>query len=76
MAAVYGETLSKPAKTLLESKGIYVEYGTLVPMILNRDSSGPCPMEQAVEHISSPAQALPALEARLAQLRGGNRKKP
>ena len=45
-------------------------------MILNRDGSGPCPMEQAVEHISSPAQALPALEARLAQLRGGNRKKP
>ena len=71
VSAVYGEVLSQPAKELLEANGIAVEFGTLVPGIRNRADTGPCPMEQAVENITDPAQALPALEAKIAVLRAG-----
>ncbi len=71
VSAVYGEVLSQPAKELLEANGIAVEFGTLVPGIRNRADTGPCPMEQAVENITDPAQALPALEAKIAALRAG-----
>lgn len=68
-SAVYGEILSEKAEQLLKKQGLRVQYGTLVPQIRNRDNSGPCPMEQAVENITDPSQAAAALAAKLAALR-------
>ena len=70
-SAVYGEILSEKAAQLLKKHGLRVQYGTLVPEIRNRGNTGPCPMEQAVAEIDDPAQAAPALAAKLAALRSG-----
>lgn len=70
-SAVYGKILSEKAAQLLKKHGLRVQYGTLVPEIRNRDNTGPCPMEQAVAEIDDPAQAAPALAAKLAALRSG-----
>lgn len=41
--------IAAPAKTWLESRGIAVDAGEVVPMILNRDRTGQCPMDAATE---------------------------
>ena len=68
---VHGETMSEDAKTMLESRGIAVSYGTLVPHILNADKSGLCPLEQAVAGLDDPEQALTALRKRIEELKNG-----
>lgn len=67
--AVYGEVMSNTAYTLLTENGITAEYGVLTPVIINREGTGPCPMEEAVAPLTEPAQALPALKAVLARLK-------
>ena len=68
---VHGELMSEDAKALLESKGITVSYGTLVPRILNADRSDLCPLEKSVEGIDDPEQALTALRKRIEELKSG-----
>ena len=48
--AVYGEVASANGVELLRACGIDVTYGNLVLYIENRDKSGCCPMEQAVNN--------------------------
>ena len=68
---VHGEIMSEDAKALLESRGITVSYGTLVPRILNADKSDLCPLEKSVEGIDDPEQALTALRKRIEELKNG-----
>ena len=68
---VHGELMSEDAKALLESRGVTVSYGTLVPRILNADRSDLCPLEKSVEGIDDPEQALTALRKRIEELRNG-----
>lgn len=68
---VHGELMSEDAKALLESKGITVSYGTLVPRILNADKSDLCPLEKSVAGIDDPEQALTALRKRIEELKSG-----
>jgi len=68
---VHGETMSEDAKAYLESRGIQVTYGTLVPRILNADRSDLCPLERSVEGIDDPEQALTALRKRIEELKNG-----
>ena len=68
---VHGELMSEDAKALLESRGITVSYGTLVPRILNADKSDLCPLEKSVEKIDDPEQALTALRKRIEELKNG-----
>ena len=42
--------------------------GTLVPEILNRAGTAPCPMEQAAAAVTDPAEALPVLRQALQEL--------
>ena len=51
--AVYGEVMSEEAHRLLSDAGVRTEYGTLVPEILNRAGTAPCPMEQAAAAVTS-----------------------
>ena len=66
--AVYGEVMSEEAHRLLSDAGLCVEYGTLVPEILNRAGTAPCPMEQAAAAVTDPAEALPVLRKAMQEL--------
>ena len=55
--AVYGETLSRRAKTFLEENDVYSESTALVERILNTEKTGTCPFEQLVKRIRNPAVA-------------------
>ena len=59
--AVYGEVMSEEAHRLLSDAGVRTE-------ILNRAGTAPCPMEQAAEAVTDPAEALPVLRQALQEL--------
>ncbi len=48
---VFAKVISVPAKDVLESYGIEVEFNTLVPNIINRAGDGICPFELAVQDV-------------------------
>lgn len=58
---LYAGVLSVPAREVLSSAGVQVEYGTLVPAIRNRTGDGFCPMETAVWDLTDPADAPDAI---------------
>ncbi len=45
---VYAKVISKPAKRVLDTFGIPLEYGELVENIINRTGTDICPMERSV----------------------------
>ena len=55
--AIYGETLSRKAKTFLEENDVYSESTALVEKILNAEKTGTCPFEQLVRRIRNPKVA-------------------
>lgn len=67
VAEVYGEIMSTDAQALLAQNGIAAHCGKSVSVILNRDGSAPCPMEQAVGTLTDPAAALAAIRTALAK---------
>ncbi len=72
--AVYAPVMSEPAVSLLVSYGIEPLHEITVPAIRNRAGTGLCPMEQAVYHAETPAQALREIQDTLAALQTENRK--
>ncbi|HIZ02666.1 MAG TPA: DUF1893 domain-containing protein [Candidatus Borkfalkia avistercoris] len=71
--AVYAGVLSSEGARTLESYGVSYEYGTRAQNIVNRAGNDVCPMEKTVLCISDPAEAVRALERKLAELRAANR---
>ena len=63
ISAVYAETLSNKAKTVLEKKGIHTEWKELVDTILDLSRSDVCPFEKNAEKISDPKDAFKAFKA-------------
>jgi hypothetical protein len=61
--SVYAETISKAAKSVLESNSICLEHGRLVDRILSADKTGICPFEQLMEEITNPTEAYVRLKA-------------
>ena len=59
--AVHALVMSTPAKDALESNGITALCDREVGGIINRRGDGPCPFEEAVLGINSPAEALSAI---------------
>lgn len=59
---VYAEVMSEPAKAILEENNITVNYGTLVPEILNKTMDGPNPLETAVDGITDANDSIMAIE--------------
>ena len=59
---VYADVMSEPAKKLLEDNNVTVNYGTLVPEILNVTKDGPCPLETAVDGITDANDSIMAIE--------------
>ena len=66
--ALYAGILSQPALEVLQTAGIPVTYGTLVPAIRNRTGDGFCPMESAVREITEPQAAPKAIRNALRML--------
>jgi hypothetical protein len=66
--ALHAGVLSVPARDVLVSAGISVEWGSLVPAIRNRAGDGFCPMETAVWDLTNPALAPDAIRIALQKL--------
>lgn len=65
LKAVYTPVISQTALAVFEQHGVAASWDRVVPYIINRAGTGPCPMEQAVSAIDAPAQAPQALRAAL-----------
>lgn len=48
---VFAEVISKKAVEILRTNGINCSWDTLCEYIINRDGTGPCPIENAVKDI-------------------------
>ena len=58
----------KAVPRFLEKAGIAHECGEQVEIIVNRQGTDMCPMEQSVAEITDPREALTALKAKIAQM--------
>ena len=65
---VYGRVMSRGGAAELEKAGIAHECGEQVEIIVNRQGTDMCPMEQSVAEITDPREALTALKAKIAQM--------
>ena len=65
---VYAQIISEPAAEVLRAKGIHVQYGTLVPNIINRKGDGICPFEAAVMEITDPSLAYEAILSKMKEM--------
>lgn len=55
---LYTNIIATPAREMLEKAGIVVSAKEEVPMILNRDRSGQCPMDQSLNGIDDPEECV------------------
>ena len=66
--AVYAHVMSRGAAEVLARAGIGVSHGKLVPGIINRAGTGPCPFEAAVAQTGTPEEALPVIRRKMAEM--------
>lgn len=66
---LYADVISKSALKTLTQHHISVTYDILTDAIRNRDNTGFCPIESAVEGITSPEIALTAIRNRLKEMK-------
>lgn len=66
---VHAELMGEAAAKLLDEKGIPYTATKTVPLILNRDRSGSCPLEATVKDLTDVDEMLKAIRAKLAELR-------
>ena len=59
---LYTNIIATPAREMLEKVGIVVSAKEEVPMILNRDRSGQCPMDQSLNGIDDPEECVNILK--------------
>lgn len=65
---IYSQVISEPALSVLQFHGIYVQYGNLVPNIINRKGDGICPFEAAVMKIQDPHIAYNAILQKMKEM--------
>ena len=68
--SVYTPLISAGAQQALQQAGLDFIAEKTVPGIINRQGSGPCPMEEATQGIDDPPTAVAAVRSRLAELMG------
>ncbi len=69
--AVYALVMSGSAKEVLTQNGIAAFCDTCPERIMNREKTGFCPIESAVQGVTDPRAALIAIRNKLEQLRNG-----
>ncbi len=65
---IWANTLSEPARLIIEKHGIELYYESCVPNIINRTGDGLCPIERAVADATSPENALNKIKEALKKL--------
>lgn len=65
---VYADLISQAALNLFASCAVKVSYATLVPTIINRAGTGPCPVEARCADCPTPEECLVAIEAFFQQM--------
>jgi hypothetical protein len=70
---VLGLTGSIPAERILHAAAISYSFRTTVVDIMNRDNTARCPFEQLSILYPNPRDLLPAIRAKLVELRLGHR---
>ena len=65
--SVWAARMSEAARDCLRAARISFDYEELVPAILNRDSTGLCPMEQRAMGIDDPARAFALFDGIIAK---------
>ena len=65
---LYAQVLSEPAALVLQAHGVYVQYDTLVPNIINRSGEGICPFEAAVMEIDNKDVAYAAILQKMKEM--------
>lgn len=68
-ARVHAELMGQAGVDYLKAHGIPCTATKIVPLILNRDQTGSCPLEATVKDLSDNAEMLKALRAKIAELR-------
>lgn len=68
--SVYAHVMSEGAKALLEPE-VPISHTVLTARILNREGTGPCPMDAAVATTSDPEEAFLRVGETLRALRAG-----
>lgn len=63
--SLHAKVMSKGASEVLTKYGIHHSFDTLTDSIINRAKTGICPMEEAVQNISDPNEALEAIKIKL-----------
>lgn len=71
ISAVDTRVASEPAAKLLRRHGIPLQTAIIVPQILNRRGTGPCPMEKATMPFEEVGRGLEALRAFIAAREAG-----
>lgn len=66
--SVYGAIMSVGAVKVLRAGGVEVSWGTLTESIMNRQKTGPCPIELATRNIQEPENALFIIRSTLESL--------
>ena len=62
IAWVYADVISHAAMVLFEQSAIDVEYGDIVPNIINRAGTDICPVEKLCSDCKSAAECLPLID--------------
>lgn len=65
---VHAKVMSSGAKALLEKFGVKAAGAEIAQTIANRDRTGQCPMESAVENLSDPAEMVTAVKKAVEEL--------
>ncbi len=66
---IYADVMSELAASVLSRYGIEYSFGELACGIINREGTGPCPMENATKDIDDPYEALVAIKVTLRKLK-------
>lgn len=59
---VFAHLISTPALALLREAGVSVRFNQEVPYIINRQGSGPCPVETLCQPCATAEECLPKIE--------------
>lgn len=62
VVSVYTPVISQPALDVLNDYTIHVEVDKVVPMILNREKNGQCPIEALIMECTTPEEAYTVLK--------------
>lgn len=68
-AEVYAEVISQPALDMLQANGIKTAYGQLVPHIINRASTGMCPLEKRCLACRTAEECIPEITSFIQEMK-------